>query len=254
MFTPDKVLAIRQQYADNLDLTYEALAAEHHCSPLTINLLIRGKTWKDVPGALPDNRGRGIRRGPSHPQAKLTTEQVRAMLYRYDKDDSLTYDILSKEYKVSRRVIAHAFRNLEQWLPAEELTNRASTRVRGARRGERHPSAQLNDKQIRTMRELRRLNKQKWTLSALAAEFGTCPSMASRVVRGKSRVDAGGPIEGDGKDWDVSGVIPPSEERLRVSEFPPTTPKQPLFEFDFVGYGAKDGQMFYAAARPTRKM
>ncbi len=217
MFTPETVATIRQRYKDDHSLTYESLAAEYRVSPLTINLLIRGKTWKQVPGAMPNNRGRGIRRGPDHPQAKLSIPQVREMVHRYDSDPTLTYDSLAEERGVSRRVIAHAFRNLDQWLAPEELAGRVSTRVRGARRGQLHPSAHLTDREIAQMRQLRQEDRTAWTLSKLSEKFGTCPSMVSRVVRGKSRKDAGGPIEGKVRDqltefpaeWDARGKSHP---------------------------------------------
>jgi ribosomal protein S25 len=192
---PAEVIVLRQRYHDDESITYKQLAEEEHMSVLAMNLLITGKTWDELPGAMPDNRRRGARKGPKHPQSQLTAPQVREMLKDYTKDTTLTYNDFADRFKVSRQVIANAFKHLEDWLPGEDVTMPKRV-ARGARRGEKHPFARMSDEQIAEMRTLRHEDRKVWTLTTLGTKYDVCPSMVSRVLRGLSRRDAGGPIEG----------------------------------------------------------
>lgn len=191
--TPEEVQKIRVRYRDNEHLTYKQLAKEYGLSVLAMNLLITGKTWKNVPGAQSNNKARGVRKGPLHPKAQLTPALVRQMYNEYTNNDLLTYGDLAQKYKVSRQVVASAFQRLGEWLP-DEKAEVPKRHARGARRGQRHPFALVDDAGIQEMRELRASDPKTWTLSALGSRYAVCPSMVSRVVRGMSRRDAGGPI------------------------------------------------------------
>lgn len=191
--TPQEVLEIRHRYRDDETLTYRSLGEEYGMSPLAMNLLITGKTWAEVPDALPNNRQRGSRKGPLHHQSQLSVEQVREAWTLYEEDHSLTYADLADRYNVSRQVIANAFRHIGSWLPGEQRLP-GVREARGRRRGERHPFALLTDEEVREMRNLRAEDSKKWTLTALSDRYEVCPSMVSRVLRGQSRREAGGPI------------------------------------------------------------
>lgn len=194
--TAADVLTIRNRYAKERGLTYRQLAAEYNKSPLTIGQIIRGETWTQVKGVVGINLRRKRRYQGKRGAAKLSPAKVRQMLSDYNRNTTLTYADLATGYKLPRSVVEEAFRSLEHWLTVEEITEIGWPKraVRGARRGEHHPSANLNDKQIRGLREKRAHNPAYWTLNRLATEYGVCESMVSRVVRGKSRLDAGGPI------------------------------------------------------------
>jgi hypothetical protein len=199
--TADDVLTIRTRYAKDRSLTYRQLATEYHKSPLTIGQIIRGETWTQVKGIVGVNTRRKWQYQGKRKRnlAKLSPAKVRQMLSDYNQNTTLTYADLAAGYKLPRSVVEEAFRSLEHWLTVEEITEIGWPKkaVRGARRGERHPSANLSDKQIKALREKRASNPAYWTLGRLATEYGVCESMVSRVVRGKSRLDAGGPLVAD---------------------------------------------------------
>lgn len=195
--TPQEVVTIRQRYASDPTLTYRELASQYEKSTLAIGQAIRGETWAELPGALRDNtaRSRRKRKRPQHAE-KLTSDLVYTMLKDYNTNTNLTYNDLMRQYGLGHQVIERAFRSLPEWLTPEQIAEVGYPKraVRGARRGERHPLASLTDEQVKNMRTLRAENPEFWTLRRLATIFGVCESMVSRVVRGMSRRDAGGPI------------------------------------------------------------
>lgn len=196
--TPDEVVAIRERYASDPTVTYRQLAKEYEKSPLAIGQAIRGETWSDLPGAMRDNtaRSRRQKKTPRH-MDDISSKMVRAMLADYNTDLALTYITLAEKYRTTGAVVERVFRSLGDYLSPEQIEAAGGypkRAVRGARRGEKHPRASLSDAQIKQMRELRHQDQEFWTLRRLAQVYNVCESMVSRVVQGKSRKDAGGPI------------------------------------------------------------
>lgn len=190
--TEETVREIRRRYRNEATLTYSKLGEEYGRSPLSMHLLVTGKTWKQIPGALESSRDRVALPTRTSP---LTSDLVREMVTFYNADPYETHESIARRFALPRPLVSQAFRDVAEWLPNESLRPRKAQK--GARRGEQHPMAVIPDAKVREMRELRASDKQKYSFSYLAALYNMSVSGVSLMIRGKSRRDAGGPIEAD---------------------------------------------------------
>lgn len=76
--TEQQVKDIRSRYAADRTLTHRVLATEYGVSKETMGLVLRGRTWAHIDGAVLPGRSRQVNR----PSAKLTVDEVREIRAR----------------------------------------------------------------------------------------------------------------------------------------------------------------------------
>lgn len=107
---PAQVGELRARYAAG-GVSMAALAREYGLDASTVGRIIRGETWRYLPGAAPE--GSHALRGEDAPWHKLTAQAVRA-IRREHQAATATQAELAQRYSVSRATISHIV-NYRKW-------------------------------------------------------------------------------------------------------------------------------------------
>jgi hypothetical protein len=107
-FTDDDILNIRRRYLNGE--TQKALAQEFSTSQSTISKIVLGTRWTLLPVEKTDSRYRRAR-GASHPQAKLTDDEIAHIRHRYS-EGGISQASLAAEFGVSQAIVSDYVRGV----------------------------------------------------------------------------------------------------------------------------------------------
>jgi hypothetical protein len=174
--TESAVIDIRRRLAAGEDLDH--LVAEYGVTPSHVRRVGYGCTWAHVGGP----------RITPAPHAKLDENCVLDIRQRYAAGESAR--CLAEQYDVTIYTIHGVCRGLTWKHVGGPLAQARRCTI-------------LSDEQVRMLREeyaVGRANGRRVTLATLAARYHVSESTVSRLVRGKRRREAGGPISGGRPD------------------------------------------------------
>lgn len=173
----DDVLAIRAAVAAGEDLVTVALRYGLKPGASNVYMLVTGKTWRHLPGAVGLDRAKSQVRGEKAGLAKLTADQVLEARHRY-RDTDVTLSEIAAEYGVKKSAMRQAITG-KTWAHLPDAVP-AGTRGHTGATGERSGSASLTADQVR---EIRRRAAAGETQHSLADVFGVRHGTISKIVR-----------------------------------------------------------------------
>jgi uncharacterized protein YjcR len=172
---------IRQRYSEG-KVTHRELADHYHCSPHTINEVVRNHIWVDRTYVPPKRKPNRFRPGEACLSAKLNWEKVREIRRLFP--EGITQPKLATRFGVSVATISRIVRNRywrdPQYTPPskKDLWKRHQFHA-----GTKHHLVKLN---IPKVKRIRRLYEKGWTLKRIAQRFGVDPSTVHAIARRRS--------------------------------------------------------------------
>jgi hypothetical protein len=181
----DDVIAVRRRAEAGEYLS--VMAREHDISRVALLYVVRGATYTEVPGALPDFRGRPFsgtfRRGHQIHSAKLTEADVRRARRMARRCHDLSK--IAKVFGVQPSTIANAIRGKTWGHVPGALPDWEASGV-----GALHPRARFGDRDIWTMRAMVAAG---WPQGQVAQRYGIDIGHISRIVARKVWAHLGDP-------------------------------------------------------------
>ncbi len=177
------VVRIRERVASGE--AQNAIATEFRMTPTAISSIVRGRTWAHAGGPLTKD---GRKLGRRHQTKYLTDAEVCDIRERVAAGELQA--VLVEEYEVSRSYISNIVLGVRRAEAGGPITTDSKTRPRPNARVK--PARTLSDKQVRDIRKRVEAGERRYDL---AEEYGVAPGYVSRLVAGKARIEAGGPIQ-----------------------------------------------------------
>jgi hypothetical protein len=179
------VIAIRRRARAGEYLS--VMAREHDISRVALLHVVRGATYPEVPGALPDFRGRRyagpFRRGDQIHNAKLTEADVRRarrMARRCHDSSELAMVFGVRPQSIAKAIRGETWAHVPGALPDWEASGI----------GELHPNARLDNRDIWRMRAMVAAGWPQWHV---ARRYGIDIAHISRIVGRKTWSHLGDP-------------------------------------------------------------
>lgn len=199
--TDQQVEEMRRRYVEDPDTTTNHLAEEHGLHSKTVGPILRGERAdyptpdedtlekvNDKIQSYPDNRG--SRCGAS----KLQEEDVRQLRERYVDEEHLSAGDLAEQYSITRSTVTSILRG-ETWaqVPMPDGVEEARSRKKRGITAKSEAIGVFTKKEVREMRRL--YDETGLYQRQIAEQFDTGQDQVSRIVRGETYPNAGGPIK-----------------------------------------------------------
>lgn len=191
--TEQQARIIRKSFAKSLDCTLRELADQYDVSHEYIRLIVTGEIFEDAGGPIAGvdyEMESAFKKGIS----TILPDEKAVELREEATDTDISISHLSEKYGISETyatMVVNGYRKQDAGGPIRGEDYEADRRNIAGR--------ELSDDQIPLVRE--RLAQSESSQSDEAARYDVSPGTISRIARGETYAELGGPIKGE--DYDV---------------------------------------------------